>query len=267
VTAMQDPLPYEPSLLRHRKHVLPLPEHDPVIDAMPPELRLEVARTWERRAHEELKVAAAFSVLCRELLETYAEPEVLALVSRAVHDEVRHAEVCRTLASRYASVGLPWPDEVVIEPSQAKIDARLRAAFHLVTMCCVNEAIACSFLDACLAGSTSPCAQAAVGDLLADEVLHARVGWMFAAKQPRPMLRAIEANLLTLVQPVVHCWWEEGAITMPDGAPEHGIPSAATTRASMLAAMRDIVLPGFERLGFDVGATRSWLADWQPNPG
>lgn len=257
---MREPLPYESSLMRRRRHVLPLPEQDPVIDAMPDTLRVEVARTWERRAREELKVAVAFSVLCRELLETRADPEVLALVSRAVHDEVRHAEVCRTLASRYASAPLPWPDEVVIEPSKSKIDARLRAAFHLVTMCCVNEAIACSFLEACLAGATSPCVRAAVGELLADEVLHARAGWIFVAKQPRPMRGAIEANLHTLVEPVIQGWWDEGAITLPEGAKEHGIPSVDATRACALAAMRDIVLPGFEQLGFDVGATRSWLS-------
>src|SRR5580692_550065 len=163
---MREPLSYEASMLRRRRHVLPLPERDPVIDAMPEALRVEVAQTWERRAREELRVAIAFTVLCRELLETHAEPEVLAIVSRAVHDEVRHAEVCRTLASRYAKVSVPWPDEVVIEPSEAKVDPRLRAAFHLVTMCCVNEAIACTFLEACLADSTSPCARVAVGDLL-----------------------------------------------------------------------------------------------------
>jgi hypothetical protein len=47
-------------------------------------------------------------------------------------------------------------------------------------------------------------------------------------------------------------------------APEHGIASVETTRPSTLTAMGNVVLPGFELLGFDVDATRSWLADWQP---
>src|SRR5271167_4359902 len=99
---MATPRAYESSLIRRRRrHVVSLPEHDPVIDAMPAALREEVARTWERRAHEELKVAAAFSVLCREMLETCADPAVLGIVSRGVNDEVRHAEVCRALASKY----------------------------------------------------------------------------------------------------------------------------------------------------------------------
>jgi hypothetical protein len=53
--------------------------------------------------------------------------------------------------------------------------------------------------------------------------------------------------------------FHEGGITMPDGAPEHGIPSVEATRKAMLEAMHEIVLPGFELIGFDVSATRSWL--------
>jgi hypothetical protein len=261
---MHAPLPYESSLLRHTRRVLRLPDEDPVIDAMPDALRSEVAKTWARRGHEELRVAIAFSVLCRELLQTGASPNVLALVSRAVHDEVRHAEVCRALAARYARAPFPWPDEVVITPSDAKIDPRLRAAFHMVTMCCVNEAIACVFLEACRRDASSPSARRASGDLLADEVLHARAGWIFVAEQPRPMIDAIEDNLLTLTMPVVQGWWDEGAVTMPEGAPEHGIPSTRTTRECLFSAMHDIVLPGFERVGVDVRATRDWLRSVEP---
>lgn len=250
----------QPALLRRHRGVVALPENDSIMDAMPPELRGEVARTWHRRAHEELKVAAAFSVLCRELLEIRADPMVLAIVSRAVHDEVRHAEVCRALASKYHGAEVTWPEAVAIEPSQARDDRALRTAFHVVGMCCVNEAIASTFLDASLDGARSPSARAALGELLADEVEHARVGWIFVAKEPVGMHRAIEANLLTLVKPVVAQWWDEGEITLRDGAPEHGIPSVATTRTCVVSALRDIVLPGFTQLGFDVRATEDFVA-------
>ena len=93
--AVDDALSYEPSMMRRRRRVLPLPEQDPIIAAMDDELRVQVARTWQRRAHEELRVAMTFTGLCQELLATGAAPDVLAVVSRAVHDEVRHAEVCR----------------------------------------------------------------------------------------------------------------------------------------------------------------------------
>jgi hypothetical protein len=257
---MGETLSYEPSMMRRRRRVLPLPEQDPFIDAMPDEQRARVAHTWQRRAHEELRVAMTFTGLCQELLATGAEPDVLAIVSRAVHDEVRHAEVCRALASRYAGSELPWPAGVPAEPGRAATDA-LHAALRVVTLCCVTEAIASSFLEASLAGARSPSARIAVGDLLADEVLHARVGWTFLARQPQSVRTAIDANLLTLAQPVVRGWCDIGRVTLPEGAPEHGIPSMETTRLCTLGAMRDIVLPGFAALGFDGSPVEAWLAD------
>lgn len=253
--------PYEAAMIRHRRHVLPLPEHDPVIESMPPALRLEVGRTWRRRAHEELNVARGFTVLCRELLETGAPPEVLAFVSRAVHDEVRHGEVCRTVASRYFGADVPWPDEIPVAPPSPEGDRHLRAAYHLVTICCVNEAVACSFLETCLSQTVSPTARAAFGDLMADEVLHARAGWIYVAHQAGPIRAAIEANLLTLVRPIVNGWWDDAPFERLEGVPEHGIPSLHETRACAVIAVRDIVLPAFEELGFAVEPTRAWIRE------
>jgi hypothetical protein len=260
VIAVDDALSYEPSMMRRRRRVLPLPEQDPIIDAMDDELRVQVARTWQRRAHEELRVAMTFTGLCQELLATGADPDVLAVVSRAVHDEVRHAEVCRALACRYLRAEVPWPTGVPAEPARVATDA-VHAALRVVTLCCVTEAIASSFLEASLAGARSPSARIAVGDLLADEVLHARVGWTFLARQPQSVRTAIDANLLTLAQPVVRGWCDIGRVTLPEGAPEHGIPSMETTRLCTLGAMRDIVLPGFAALGFDGSPVEAWLAD------
>ena len=245
--------------MRRHPRVVAMPEHDPVIEATPPELRAEVAHTWERRAHEELKVAATFSILARELLETGADPLVLAIASRGVHDEVRHAEVCRSLAARYRGGEVGWPREVIVESPPERGDRALRVAFHAVSMACVNEAIASAFLASSLEGARSPSARAAVGELLADEVEHARLGWIFLAKQPPAILRAIEANLLTLVKPVVHSWWEVGPVTLIDGAPEHGLPSVEMMRRCTVDGLRGIVLPAFEEIGVRVDPTRRWV--------
>jgi hypothetical protein len=258
---MSNANPSPPSLMRRRRHVVELPDSDPVIDAMPAALRHEVARTWERRAHEELKVAAAFTVLTRELLETRGDPRVLAGVSRGVNDEVRHAEVCRSLAAKYRGGDVPWPPEVIIEPSTRADDRRLRTAFHLFSMCCVNEAIASAFLDASLAGARSPSARAAVGELLADEVEHARIGWIFLATLPAWLRDAIQANLLTLVQPVWQAWWDGAMVTLREGAPEHGLPAVATTRVCAANALREIVAPGLVQVGFDAGPLLQWAAE------
>ncbi len=190
---------------------------------------------------------------------------VLAIVSRGVNDEVRHAEVCRALAAKYRGAEVPWPAKVVIDPSPAHDDHFVRTAFHAVSMFCVNEAIASTYLQASLSGARSPSARAAVGELLADEIEHARVGWIFIAKQSAALRAAIEANLLTLARPAVQCWWDARQITLLDGAPEHGLPSLETTRACAVGAVRDIVAPGFAALGLDARPLLEWVAERAPS--
>jgi hypothetical protein len=239
------------ALNRPHRRVVALPDHDPVIEATPRPLRLEIASTWERRAREELKVAASFTVLCRELIEVGAAPNVLGPIARGVQDEIRHAEVCRRLAEQYRGAEVAWPQPVVIDPAPAREDRMLRTAFHAISMCCINEAIAATYLQTSLEDTRAPSAKVVVGELLADEVEHARAGWTFVATAPAPIRAAIQANLTTLAKPVVNCWWEVGAVTLIDGAPAHGIPSLETTRRCALDALRDIVIPGFESVGID----------------
>ena len=229
-------------------------------------LRLEIARTWERRAREELKVAASFTVLCRELIEVGAAPSVLGPVARGVQDEVRHAEVCRRLAEQYRGAEVAWPQPVVIDPAPARDDRMLRTAFHAVSMCCINEAVAATFLETSLDDTSAPSARTVVGELLADEVEHARVGWTFIATAPAPIRDAVEANLTKLAQPIIDCWCEVGAVTLIDGAPAHGIPSLATTRRCAFDAFRDIVVPGFESVGLDARSLldATYWATWRP---
>jgi len=256
------PSEYEAFLSRRSRKVGELPATDERIESLDPERRAAIAQTWHRRAHEELKVATAFSVLCRELLETGAPADIVAMASRAVHDEVRHGEVCRSLASRYHGVELPWPPAVPIEPQPVREDLALRTALHVTGMCCVNEAVASTYLETSYAAATGPSARAALRELLIDEVEHARLGWIYvgrAVATPK-LAHAIQANVLQLVQKVVGCWFDDTTITIPEGSPEDGLPSMAVTRATAITAMRDLVVPGFEQIGLDVHETREWIA-------
>jgi hypothetical protein len=74
-----------------------------------------------------------------------------------------------------------------------------------------------------------------------------------------PARAALEQHLLPIVQNVVGCWFDDSAITLRGGMPDDGLPSVAVMRACAVTAMRDLVLPGFESLGFDISAAREWL--------
>lgn len=251
---------YSEVLRRRGRPVVVMPEQDTVIEAADPALRRAMGETWQRRAHEELKAAMSFALLSRSLLEVGTVPDVLARVTRAVSDEVRHAEALRALASRYLGEEVPWPPPVHVEADLPGPHPRRRAALHVVTLCCMSESIASVFFEAAHDAAVSPSARATLGLVLADEVEHARAGWVYLASirddGDRDVWESVQSSLATVTGAVIEAWFDFSAITLPHGAPEHGLLANDDVRRCVVTALRDIVLPGFEQVGFDVGTVR-----------
>ena len=58
---------------------------------------------------------------------------------------------------------------------------------------------------------------------------------------------------------VAACWFDDAAITLPDGAPEHGLLSNADTHRAVVTALRELVLPGLAALGLDTSASAAMV--------
>jgi hypothetical protein len=239
-----------------------LPDRDPTIDALAPEMRALLAAVWTRRAASELGAGAAFAVVERELGELGADETVLELARRAVEDEPRHAELCRRLAEAYAGAPVPAPappDEVAM-PVHEGADAALTRHLHVVTMCCINETIACGFVEACLADASGPLVLAIHREHLSDEIHHARIGWAHLAS-PRlaPAVRDAIARWLPRLLEANLRHWEERIATLPaDGVPGHALPPVASLIAAARRSVETVVLPGFDHVGIDTTAARAW---------
>jgi hypothetical protein len=247
---------YTDLLRRRGRPVLALPEHDPVIDAADPVLKRKVGETWKRRAHEELKAAMAFTMLVRGLMEVGAAPDALTRVARAVTDEIRHAELLRALGARYLGEEAPWPPAVHVDVGPLGPQPRRRASLHAVTLCCVSESIASVFFETAHDAATSPSARTTLGVVLADEVEHARAGWVYLAsiRDDADVIAFLQAALATVVRDTASAWFDFTYVTLPDGAHDHGLLANADVRRCAVTALRDLVLPGFTQLGFDVAA-------------
>ena len=254
MTTVPDDAPYAEILRRRGRPLAAMPERDPVIDATAPHLRRAVGETWHRRSHEELKASMAFTLLARELLEVGAAPEAMSRVARAVGDEVRHAEALRALASRYLGEDAAWPPAVLVEAGPLGDAPRVRASLHAVALGCVNETIASVFIEASHDAAESPSARATLGLILADEVEHGRAGWTYLAsvRDDRAVMQAVQSELAAIVRRVSACWFDDAAITIPDGAPEHGLLSNSDTHRCVVTALRELVIPGFAQVGLDV---------------
>jgi hypothetical protein len=248
-----------------------LPDADPTIDGLDPAARAVLADVWTRRMAAELGAGGAFAVVERELAELGAEPVVLALARRAVADEPRHAELCRRLAEAYAgapvAAAVP-PDEVAV-PRHDGADPVLRRHLHVVAMCCINESIACAFVEACLADADGPLVRAIHREHLADEIQHARVGWahLGSARVDAATKAAIAAWLPRLLDANLRHWEHRIGLLPAAGVPGHALPPVATLVAAARAAVEAIVLPGFDHVGIDTRAARAWFSAYNVTGG
>jgi hypothetical protein len=242
---------------------------DPCIDTLGSAQRARLGREWASRATAELRVAAVFAYVSHGLLETGADPAVLQLAARAVSDELRHAEVCRHVASRYLGHEVPWPEAgPALVPELARAPRSLRPTLHTLAMGCINETIASAWLEESLRPATSPLARAAVRELLADDIHHARLGWAHLASSfvPPAMRRELGDWLPVLMRAVVSSWLAKASNGMPEGAPSHGIPAFEVTRRVVWSTLDDVVLPGFESLGVPTARARAWRHDSRDEP-
>jgi hypothetical protein len=241
----------------------PLPD-DPGVGALDAQTRARVARAWRARARNELSTSTVFASITRALVGLDAPHPIIRSAARAVADEVRHAEICVHVAGAYAGDAVvPEAGTVAIETTPASGDASdLAAVLFVVLQSCINEGVACAYLQACLSEATGLLARAAVRDILEDEIEHARFGWAFLSSPVvRPAWRdAIAEALPTLCNRVVDCWLDPGAGELVEIPVGHGAIDASALPGVVGSALRDLVLPGFAHVGIDVRRAERWLA-------
>jgi len=227
----------------------PLPPADASIEALSPEDRALLARVWTERAENELGAGAVFAAIAAGLFGEGAGAEVLWLASRAVCDELRHAEICRHVAACYAGRALPRPAPPTIDegPRSAGVYAVLNGAIH--------ETIGSAVLTACFEEAEGPMVRAAVRELLADEVDHARVGWaLLGADRLAPRLRCEIGAALPALLRVARERWLARAEELPEVLPRgHGCLPRREVVEVVEHALQSLVLPGFAHVGLDPG--------------
>jgi hypothetical protein len=235
-----------------------------LIERLTDDERRLAGETCARRAELELRGAAAFTAVTQALIELGAGAPVLTLAARAIAEELRHSEVYLGLARTYlgAEVAAPTPRPIDV-PRHPGAPPRLERMLHVVGMCCVNETMACSFLELCLSGAEEPALRGALREVLADEVKHAQIGWAFLAS---PEVSAEDRReIARFIVPLLEMQWRSwrGQLdTLPPGAlPSHGCPSAQAIERAAVGAIGDLVLAGFEHLGLDAAAGRAWLRE------
>lgn len=243
----------------------PLPE-DPSIEVLEPSDRSALAEVWLGRAASERRVADSFAVIANAILELGVDGELRRLAERAIDDEMRHAEISRVVASRYAGRDLDAPAPLVLEiPRHPGAGTPLVHVLHVVGQCCINETIASAFLEAALAHTNASLATAALRELFSDEIDHARIGWALLASVDDATRAAVAARLPAMAIATLRMWRSSPRTYFErEPFPGHGAPPEAVVEAAFDAAFRDLVIPGFEALGIDAARLRAWVDHGAP---
>ncbi|HLT40788.1 MAG TPA: ferritin-like domain-containing protein [Enhygromyxa sp.] len=225
------------------------------------EERAVVAAMWAFRARSEDQAAARFARIA-DRLDALAAPEPLrALARRAIDDERRHRARCAALAERFGHASLD--SELVEAPAPEVAPSQLpparRVTYELVAFCCLTESINAALLTRSFAETSEPDSKAAVREILADEVQHARLGWAYLAHESdRAWLAEHFARMLAATVP------EElrDPRIQPDPSPAlraHGVFARAELREILIECVDGVITPGLALLGVDAEPIRAWM--------
>ncbi len=153
------------------------------LGVLPLATRRALASLWLEDARDEHASVAAFARATLELLAVGAPPELLFASQQASLDEIRHAQVCFTIAARYLAdaPGVRGTDEAV-EPGPLPMVAP-RGGGLVALACntflegCVGETIAALAALRASRGCRLPAVQQALAGIADDETRHAELAW------------------------------------------------------------------------------------------
>lgn len=137
---------------------------------------------WRQRMAHEHRSAQTFANLLPNLIEAEAPLDFKTVALRSAMDELRHAALCAQVVELLGGdptleLGLgPEPPTV-----HGDLPPREQALRNLVFVGCISETIAVGLLTEERDLSEEPFVRRALTQLLADETLHARVGWAYLA--------------------------------------------------------------------------------------
>jgi hypothetical protein len=233
----------------------PLPEHDPSLEALCDEDRRDLVAVWIGRAASEQRVSTSFQIM-RDSLTALAAPEDLrALAARGIDDELRHAEICRTVASRIAGTEVAQPPPLAFALPQIDAPEETRHALYVLGHCALNETTASAFLEATLTKTRGALARAALRELLADEMDHGRIGWSHLATLAPAARRRLVPWLAPLVAANLRSWRATPRLSQARPAlVAHGAPDPDTVEHALLTATRELIVPGLAHLGLPTDA-------------
>jgi bacterioferritin (cytochrome b1) len=243
---------------------------DVLVGTYLPEAIAIARQNWEHRTFHEHRSAAVFSNLLPQLMHAEAPMEVKTAVLRSSLDELRHAqlsaEVVEFLGGEPVLETDLTPEVPAEHPGVPPVERALR---NTMFVGCLSETLAVGMLTEEREMCQEPYITRVIQQLLADETLHARVGWVYlqavwptldAEARARteayvpPALRFFERELMD----ASHIGYVDPAIR--DDARALGFSDPQTAREIFEMTVHEVIVPRFAEIGITVGNWRGVCA-------
>jgi len=229
-----------------------MPRRDPSIARLTEDERAVMAAAWEGRSKSEAGAVNAFEHIARALELLEAPAAVVRLARRAIADERRHIEIGRRVASAYSGIELPQPRlRTVRAPVYRGASPRVQALLRVIGQCCFNETTACAYARHALSIATAPLVRAALREITADEIDHARVGWAALAAAPPQLRNDIAAWIPSIIESHL-AGWHKAMVEWPATLRTHGMPPRRDAVRVVDRTLEDLILPGLADFGVPV---------------
>ncbi len=229
-----------------------------------PTERASAIETWRGRMINETISARVFAAMIPQALAANVSSGFLERVARAASDELRHGRQCAAVVKALGGDPVAQIETLAPVPSHddaTPLEALLR---NVLSVSCLSETVAVALIGAERLRVGPQGIQATLSHILADEVQHARMGWILV-EQLAATLDAATVNRLNayLIVAFRHLVAHELA-HLPEGPPPSpdamavGVCDGGEGRTLFFDTVQTIIVPRLQALGFD--AHSAWRA-------
>ncbi|MBX3247765.1 MAG: ferritin-like domain-containing protein [Myxococcales bacterium] len=237
------------------------------LEDVDPRVSRAARRIWGTRMIHEHQSAAVFARLLPQLMACGAPLDFQTTAMRMAADELHHGALCKSVVEAFGG-DAPTPPTVATRPLPEHEDADpLEGTFrNVLFVSCLAETIAVAFTTEEREQTEHPWVRAVIGQISADEVLHARFGWAFV-KEVAPELSTEARDRTSRWLRLAFAYLErEEMLEVPDVTPPSeglrrealsvGVCDNQQTRALFYETVREVIVPGLEAVG--LAAERAW---------
>ena len=232
------------------------------VDAFDPGAVAVARKGWLRRMVDETRSATVFSGLLPQLIEAEMPIDLQGVALRAAMDELRHGALCALVAKALGATPEAEIGDAAEGPAaHADCSPRARLIRNVIYTSCISETVSVALTAAEREEADEPLVSAVLDQLLGDETLHARFGWV-CLEHVRDELDAEDQKAVEAYLPLALGHYENelrrriGPPTSPGSEAERrdrarlGVTESALAHDVLHDTLRGVIAPRLRDAGF-----------------